>query len=95
MRASILTALLLAPFTLEALAIEKGLVPGGYHAKANIHAIPAGGSFAHVGNKIHVLDVSGAHRHIHQASASINCYSPFAGIYRPLARVLNSRHRIN
>ncbi|KAF7368593.1 hypothetical protein MVEN_00183100 [Mycena venus] len=78
MRASISTTRLLALFahlTFTALAIEKGLVPGGYRAKTNIHTIPAGGSLAHVGKGIHILDASGTVVHVATRTPNSNSVS--------------------
>ncbi|KAJ7334807.1 hypothetical protein DFH08DRAFT_1019419 [Mycena albidolilacea] len=62
MRPSNSVALLLASLAHSILAsanVENVLVPGGYRAKANIHAIPARGSLVLVGNEIHVLAANG------------------------------------
>ncbi|KAJ6563906.1 hypothetical protein B0H19DRAFT_1258434 [Mycena capillaripes] len=57
MRILITAPLLLSLLTSFTLAnTPAGLTPGGYRPKSNIHAIPAGGNLAHVGDRIYVLD---------------------------------------
>ncbi|KAJ7440161.1 hypothetical protein FB451DRAFT_141382 [Mycena latifolia] len=71
MRASAVALLvgLLAPLALAAPTAEMVLTPSGYRPKANVHAIPAGGSLAHVGNEIHVLAADGTVVHVATAGA--------------------------
>ncbi|KAJ7466253.1 hypothetical protein B0H11DRAFT_2048994 [Mycena galericulata] len=68
MRASTAAALFagfLAQFAVAAPTPAKVLVPGaGYRLASTVHAIPAGGSLAHVGNEIHVLDSEGTVVHV-------------------------------
>ncbi|KAJ7739420.1 hypothetical protein DFH07DRAFT_778696 [Mycena maculata] len=62
MRAAFATALLalLAPFAVAAPTPGTALAPGGLVLTSNAHEVPVGGSVAHVGADVHVLDATGA-----------------------------------
>ncbi|KAJ6587992.1 hypothetical protein B0H19DRAFT_1057271 [Mycena capillaripes] len=60
MRTSAVTILLVGLFARFASStVEKVLTPGGYRTKSTIHAIPAGGSLAHVGSEVHIIAANG------------------------------------
>ncbi|KAJ7610713.1 hypothetical protein DFH06DRAFT_171367 [Mycena polygramma] len=68
MRASVavyLVAVLLACSNFAASSIvDTVLTPGGYRPQTHVHAIPDGGSLAHVGSDIHILTANGSLAHI-------------------------------
>ncbi|KAF8319993.1 hypothetical protein DL93DRAFT_1920478 [Clavulina sp. PMI_390] len=64
LRVSLLVLGVVAPAYATPVARSTVLTPFGHYAAENVHEVPAGGSVAHVGSDIHLLDAQGTVLHV-------------------------------